>query len=249
MTIPSASPQDASWEAMFYDWHNERRLKDQTADVPYWLATTRSAARLLVLGSGTGRVAIPLASAGGRSVVALDIRAARLHRIRDVPNLSRVCGDLRCLPLSSGFDTAIVPYSTFQLLESRDDRRAALSEAARVLAPRGELHIDVSSSFDVHPAADWHLTVAAPCELAGGFVEEWERRRPEAEHVVIDKLFRMFGETILVMKERWTYLKSLKILDEMERAGFLVTGIDRGYGKGSIADPTSHRLIYHGRLT
>lgn len=217
-------------------------MRRQRADVPYWLATTERAACLLVLGAGTGRVATPLARAGHRHVTAVDASAARLRQLPRSPALTAVCGDLRSLPLSSGFDAAVVPYSTFQLLRSRADRRAALSEAARVLAPNGTLHIDVSSSFDSRSAVDWHLTLAAHCEQAGATVEEWERRRVETDHLVIDKSFRVSDRVLVAIRERWTHFRSLDLPTEMERAGFTVTGIDRGYGDGSAP----HRLIYHG---
>ncbi|MGH3941048.1 MAG: class I SAM-dependent methyltransferase [Pseudonocardiaceae bacterium] len=244
VTVPG-EPNDDMWEAVLYDWHNEHRLRRQRADIPYWLVTTTRATCLLVLGAGTGRVATALARSGQRHVTAVDASAARLRRLPRSSALTAVCGDLRSLPLSGGFDTAVVPYSTFQLLRSLADRRAALSEAARVLAPNGMLHIDVSSSFDSRTAVDWHLALAAHCEPAGVTVEEWERRLVETDHLVIDKSFRVGDCVLVALRERWTHLKSLDLPTELERAGFAVTGIDRGYGHGSAP----HRLIYHGRRT
>ncbi|MGI9001652.1 MAG: class I SAM-dependent methyltransferase [Pseudonocardia sp.] len=242
MTTAGEPDRDA-WEATLYDWHNEHRLRGQREDVPYWLATTERAVCLLVLGAGTGRVATPLARTGHRHVTAVDASVARLRRLRRSPALTEVCGDLRALPLRGGFDTAVVPYSTFQLLRSRADRRAALSEAARVLAPNGMLHVDVSSSFDTRTAVDWHVTLAAHCDPASATVEEWERRRVEPDHLLIDKSFRVGDRVLVAVRERWTHLKTLDLPTELERAGFTVTGVDRGYGHGSAP----HRLIYHGR--
>ncbi|MGH3568271.1 MAG: class I SAM-dependent methyltransferase [Pseudonocardia sp.] len=211
------------WEAVLYDWHNEHRLRQQRADVPYWLATTTRAVRLLVLGAGTGRVAIPLARSGHRHVTAVDTNIVRLRQLSRSRVLTAVCGDLRFLPLSGGFDAAVVPYSTFQLLPTRADRRLALSEAARVLVPNGMLHIDVSGSFDSRAPADWQLTLAAHCEMVGTTVEEWERRRVETGYLVIDKSFQMGSRVLVTVRERWTHLSSLDLAAEMERAGFTLS--------------------------
>lgn len=239
----AGEPDLDTWEATLYDWHNERRLRRQREDVPYWLATTERAVCVLVLGAGTGRVAAPLARTGRRRVTAVDASVARLRRLPRSPALTEVCGDLRALPFRGGFDAAVVPYSTFQLLRSRADRRAALSEAARVLAPDGMLHVDVSGSFDTRTAVAWHVALAAHCGPAGAIVEEWERRRVEPDHLVIDKSFRVGDRVLVAVGERWTHLKALDLPAELEWAGFTVTGVDRGYGYGSAP----HRLIYHGR--
>src|SRR5207237_1815167 len=66
--------------APFYDWENARTLGRR--DVRFW--QRRAAAvegRVLELGSGTGRVSLPLARAGVR-LVGVDRSAAMLQRAR-----------------------------------------------------------------------------------------------------------------------------------------------------------------------
>ncbi|MFI9081871.1 class I SAM-dependent methyltransferase [Streptomyces sioyaensis] len=233
----------AEWDALLYDWHNGHRLRRQQADISYWLKRTEHDDRLLVLGAGTGRVAAPLASHRRRSVVAVDASLARLRRMPRLPGLTPVCGDMRQLPLRGRFDAAVMPYSTFQLLLTARDRHYALSEAGRVLAPGGTLHIDVSGNFDTRTAADWHLAVSEPCPAIGATVDEWERRHLMPDHVLIEKSFRVGGHVVTEVQERWAYLDALDIEAGLSRAGFSLTCIDHGYEAGA----SPHRLIYHGR--
>lgn len=230
----------ATWEARLYDWHNEHRLRTQQADIAYWQTVVPAATRVAVLGAGTGRVARPLCEQG-RTVVAVDLSHARLRRIPPHPRLHPVCGDFRLLPLGSCFDAAIFPYSSFQLLTSAADRRRALAQAARVLIPGGQLHIDVSGSFDTKPPTDWFQTLAAPC--GGSQVTEWERRTRAQDHILIEKSFRSQGAVLAEVRERWAFARSLALEAELGPAGFELTGVSRGYGPESA----THRFVYHGR--
>ncbi|WP_405764996.1 class I SAM-dependent methyltransferase [Streptomyces sp. NBC_01538] len=230
----------SAWEARLYDWHNEHRLRAQQADVLYWQTTVPAATRVAVLGGGTGRIASPLCEQG-RMVIALDASSARLRRMARLPRLHPVCGDFRALPLTICFDTAIFPYSSFQLLISVADRRRALEEAARVLVPGGLVHIDVSGNFDTKLPTDWFPSLVAPCGAAE--VAEWERRTLAQDHIVIDKSFQSQGRILTEAREKWAFLRVLGLETELELAGFELTEISRGYGP----DSATHRLIYHGR--
>ena len=151
---------------------------------------------------------------------------------------------MRSLPLRSGFGAAIVPYSTLQLLLTVQDRAQALVEAARVLDKGALLHIDVSGNFAARSAADWYIEFSAPCPAVGETVVEWERRSVLPDHVLIEKSFRAEdGAVLLAVKERWVFLRALDLDAALDRAGFNVVGIDRGYG----ADRSPHRLVYHAR--
>jgi SAM-dependent methyltransferase len=242
MTSPGTALRDLPdpvLEAALYDWHNTHRLRDQRQDVAFWVALTKTAARVLVLGAGTGRVAVPLARAG-RTVTAVDLKPARLAVIGACPNLVTVCGDMRRLPLCRArFDAAVVPYSTFQALPGPADRKAALAEAARVLTPDGTLHIDVSTSFDLRPATPWRLVLSAPFPPAATIVEEWERSVQHEDHMLLEKSFRADGRVVLQLTERWTHFHDLDLETDLPEEGFTITKVDHGYGA-----PT-HRRIYH----
>ncbi len=238
-------------EAALYDWHNMHRLKAQRDDISYWMRVAGRADRLLVLGAGTGRVAVPLAErpsdqggSGAPVTAAIDSSIARLRRVPATPSLVVVQADMRRLPLAPGFDAAIIPYSTLQLLPTAGERELALAETARVLQTGALLHIDVSGSFDLRGAADWHVILRAPCNELERTVVEWERCTPHSGYVVIEKSFRTSDdEPLLDVQEHWVHLQALDLEPALAKAGFDLVTVDHGYGMSSSA----HRRIYRSR--
>lgn len=110
-------------------------------------AGTRSAGgppRLLELGVGTGRLALPLAEAG-LEVVGVDASNKMLDRLRAKPGaeaLSLARGDMAG-PLPDGpFDLVLVARNTFFNLTTEAAQRACLAEVARVLSPSGRLVVE-----------------------------------------------------------------------------------------------------------
>lgn len=93
-------------------------------------------ALVLELGIGTGRIALPVASAGCR-VVGIDISAAMLHAARAKEGgeaLRLLQGDIERLPFADGvFDATLAVH----VLHLARDWRGALAEALRVLRPGG----------------------------------------------------------------------------------------------------------------
>ena len=193
MTSSPLAPDDL--EALLYDWHNSHSLVGQQADISYWLNETRASDRILVLGAGTGRVAVPLAARGTAVVVALDLSLARLARVPAMARLARVCADMTVIPLSGGFDSVVVPYSAFQLLRTRADRLLALRAAAGALSSRGVLHIDVSTSFDSRPGSGPRVVLAELCPELGEIVTEVAECTRDADALVLCKEFRGEAET------------------------------------------------------
>lgn len=94
----------------------------------------------LELGVGTGRIAIPLAAAGGR-VVGLDLsvemlRVAAERAAAAGVTLALLRGDAQALPFAAGSFRAALAVHVLHLLP---DWRATLAEIARVLGPGGLL--------------------------------------------------------------------------------------------------------------
>ena len=151
-------PTREGWEgwdayAPFYDWENARTLGRR--DVPFWERIVAGVeGRVLELGCGTGRIALPLARAGA-SLVGIDRsgpmlaraemrRTAAASRGRRRGRLSFVRGDIRRLPFSAGgFGCVIAAYGILQSLLSERDLIATLESACRVLKPQGVMGIDL----------------------------------------------------------------------------------------------------------
>lgn len=158
--------------APFYDWENARTLGRR--DVPFWRRIALEAqGPVLELGCGTGRVALPLASAGVH-LVGIDRSAAMLDRLRTTltsgkdrrlpaprsskkrsppcPSLRLVRGDIRWLPFEdSAFNTVIAPYGILQSLLAERDLADALASVSRVLRRGGTFGLDL-----VPDVPNWH---------------------------------------------------------------------------------------------
>jgi SAM-dependent methyltransferase len=135
--------------ARFYDWENARTMGRQ--DVRFWQDfARREGAPLLELGSGTGRVLVPVARTGvpvvgiDRSEPMLEYARRRVKRmwVADRPALVR--GDIRSLPFETGaFSAVMAPYGILQSLTKERDLAATLGEAARVLRRGGTFGVDL----------------------------------------------------------------------------------------------------------
>jgi SAM-dependent methyltransferase len=119
-------------------WH-DLECGAYAADIPYWRALAeRHRGRVLDVGAGTGRVALPLAR-DGHQVVALErdtTLAGELARRGAGLPLEVLCADACEFALLSPAALAIVPMQTIHLLA---DRPAFLGCASRALEPGGML--------------------------------------------------------------------------------------------------------------
>ena len=153
-TSPSSPVADDEIYARTYDalnigWHGEL-----AAYLEWARASARDDGRpkVLELGSGSGRVAQPLADAGCE-VTGVDVSATMLGVARsraDGTNPRYVLGDARTFALDERFDLAIIPAHSFQFMLTSDDQHACLRNVRRHLRKGGWLVVHVEA-----PAPDW----------------------------------------------------------------------------------------------
>jgi ubiquinone/menaquinone biosynthesis C-methylase UbiE len=108
--------------------------------------------RILEVGVGTGRIAIPLSVIVG-TVVGVDLSRAMMNRIRPKPggeNVHTFQADITRLPFASQSFDAILAAHVFHLIP---DWQNAMSEVARVLRPGGVL-LDCGSETDKNEKID-----------------------------------------------------------------------------------------------
>lgn len=211
---------------VYDDWYDEPEVTSSAVAAVAALAAevTSRGARLLELGVGTGRLALPLAAAG-LSVTGLDASTEMLDRLRAKPGGDGVrlaTGDMAG-PLPDGpFDVALVARNTFFNLTTEGAQRACLAEVARVLTGGGRFIVEAfvpgdepgpTSSVEVRAIAadrvllfvDRHDPVAG--EAWSSFVDitpDGVRFRPcHVRYLRLDVLDAMADDAGLVLDRRW----------------------------------------------
>lgn len=133
----------------FEDFHDDAAFYERLVEI--------HGNRVLELGVGTGRIAVPLARAGAK-VTGVDHSEGMLRLARgraEGLDVSFVEGDVREVRLRKRFDLVIAPLGTLQHMETPADFVAAVETMAHHLAAGGVAVIDVESpvpdDFDPSP--------------------------------------------------------------------------------------------------
>lgn len=139
MTHPGAYGD--AWADVYDDEH--RHLSDIAATVDV-LAELAGGGRVLELGVGTGRVAIPLARRG-LEVHGLDASARMLEVLAAKDGGEGVTthrGDMAGARVDGSFAVVVVVFNTLFNLPSQEAQIAAVANAARHLAPDGRFVVE-----------------------------------------------------------------------------------------------------------
>lgn len=108
------------------------------------LAELAQGGRVLELGVGTGRVAIPLA-ATGLDVHAIELDPDMIDQLRSKPGSERVnvhLGDMADLDLDGSFGLIYAVFGTLFMLPTQDDQVRCFQRAAEKLTPNGKLVVE-----------------------------------------------------------------------------------------------------------
>lgn len=165
-------------------WHDVECAAYQV-DLPLWRELAEGCAgAVLDLGSGTGRVALDLASRG-EELIAVDfdpaLVAALAERARERGlNVETQVADVRAMELGRELALAIAPMQVAQLLGGRNGRRAMLGTVRRHLRRGGVLAVALADPLeglpvetalpplpDVREAGGWVFS-STPTALRGG---------------------------------------------------------------------------------
>jgi SAM-dependent methyltransferase len=132
---------------VYDEWYGDVSDVDATVDGVAALASETGGDRVLELGVGTGRLAVPLAHRG-LTVVGVDASREMLDQLRAKPGGGRVTAveaDIAALDdaeLGAPFSVVFAAFNTFFNLTTRDAQLACLRGVARHLAPGGVLAIE-----------------------------------------------------------------------------------------------------------
>jgi SAM-dependent methyltransferase len=146
----SADPQ--GW-ALFSEPHT-RPLFEAVLDG----AAVTHGTRLLDIGCGTG-LELQLATQRGAVVSGIDVSVGMLEVAEErLPDADLRVHDLQSLPFDDGTFDAVTAVNSFQFA---DDPIAAITDAARVLAPGGRLSIGMFAEPERAQSTAIHLAMAA----------------------------------------------------------------------------------------
>jgi SAM-dependent methyltransferase len=133
---------DMNWDYTFADRYDEWSA-DMTEDVPFYVALAAEADGPVVeLAAGSGRVAIPVAKAIGRTVIGIDSSPAMLTQAgaraaEAGVDLDLREGDMRDLELDEPAALIYCPYRALLHLPTWADRRRTFERVAASLLPDG----------------------------------------------------------------------------------------------------------------
>src|SRR6185295_2709870 len=108
------------------------------------VAELANGGRVLELGVGTGRVALPLA-ARGLEVHGVDVSDAMLDRLRQKPGADRiriVKGDFTSAIAGDDFSVAFVAFNTFFAIASLEKQKACFANVAKQLRRGGTFALE-----------------------------------------------------------------------------------------------------------
>ena len=239
-----ASTYGQGFADVYDEWYADVSDIDATVAGVAALARSCGGGRVLELGVGTGRLALPLA-AQGFAVTGIDASAGMLDRLRAKPGaeqIETVLGDMAELPVDGRYGVVFAAFNTFFNLTSEAAQRACLRRAAAVLERGGCLAIEAFVPPEAGSAAD--NTVSA--------------RTIELDRVVLtaarhDPATRTIAGQHIEITERGIRLRPWLVryaapreLDELARAAGLVLERRDGDWRGTPFDDdsTTHVSVY-----
>ncbi|MDD3048403.1 MAG: class I SAM-dependent methyltransferase [Bacilli bacterium] len=230
--------------AYSYDFYNQHMLQNQNLDIDYYKKQIKkyNIKKVLIVGAGTGRIALPLSKI--TKVDALDLDQSRLNILKEKNNkINTYCIDFTKNIIPKKYDMIIVPYSTFQLFGSYNNIKKGLHNANNLLSLKGILIFDVSESFNNKPNSVYSKLFEDYSKEYNTQIEVYKKSKKYKEYISFVTYFYFAKLKIKVYeKEKYLYYKSEKLMQLISQE-LIFEKIDNGYGN----DSTLHKHIYYCR--
>lgn len=203
---------------VYDDWY--RDVSDIEATVALVRELAPDGGSVLELGVGTGRLAVPLATAG-LTVAGVDASTGMLDRLRanDPGGTVRaILGDMVDDLPEDRFDVVLVAYNTLFNLLSAERQAACFSAVARRLAPGGSFVVEAFVPV-AHSGSQVSVrSLAADRVVLSASIHHGDDQTAEGQYV---ELTETGGVRLRPWAVRWS---SVEQLDAMAAAAGLVVG-------------------------
>ena len=231
-------------------------------DIGFYVEEAKAArGPVLELGSGTGRILLPIARAGA-TIVGLDSSSNMLERCRQklAAESAAVRGrvtlqqrDIHDFDLGERFPLIIVPFRVVQHLTTVDDQLRFLAAVARHLAPDGRFAFDVFNPYFAKLVeADGVEREDTPAQrLSDGRTlrrayriarVRWVDQVSESELI-----YYVDGKRyVQAFEMRWYLAAELQHL--LARSGFLVRAMYGDFARGPVVDGCPELVVLAERI-
>lgn len=232
-----------------YDEHS----RGVGGDVEFYVGLAREAGRVVELGVGTGRIAIPTAEAAipvlgfdrERSMLAIAREKAEEAGVSELVTLRE--GDMRSFTLHEPVPLVTIPFRTFLHNLTTDDQLATLEACRRALVPGGRFALNVFNP-NLPLIARWMERSGAHWEPFRG----WDGFEAHQEYVPTEQVMTT---SLRVRDEagkwrrtsfRLRYVHRFEMQHLLERAGFEVESLHGGFG-GELFEEGATEMVWIAR--
>lgn len=231
--------------ALMYDFYNSHTLISQNDDISYYINQIKenNAKNVLIIGAGTGRVAIPLSDYS--NVSALDFDKERLERLKEKKeNIKTLCMNFLDYTGQEKFDLIIIPYSTLQFNNDEYKLNAFFKKLNEIMDNSTILIFDVSESFNSKVEKNRDFLFKDYCNEVDDIVEVFYTSRRHKKYIEFIVEYVLNSNKITVTEiEKYYYYDRKLLLNVIENNNLEIIRIDDGYGK----DGFKHKHLYHCR--
>jgi SAM-dependent methyltransferase len=200
--------------------------------------------RVLELGVGTGRLALPLAHAGV-AVTGIDASIEMLHALRTKDGADRtlvVLGDMAELPFIRSFSVVLVAFNTLFNLRTHDRIATCFTEVARVLLPNGVFVVEAFVPPAPGEADDDGVSVR---EIRDDFVVLTAATRTHHDHVITGSHIEIGLTGVRLRPWRLCYATPDELDVFAARAGLALVSRHGGWrGEPYDSESTTHVSVY-----
>lgn len=229
--------------AYMYDFYNLHTLKGQNDDIKYYKEQIKyyNAKTVLIVGAGTGRVAIPLNDVA--KVTALDFDEGRLEVLKEKLNsIETICCNIKEFITNKQYDMIIFPYSTIQFSNSEVEIDSIIKQLLKFVSSNTVILFDISDSFRYKEDKENLFLFTDYCNEVLDKVSVYYTSKKYDKYIEFNVIYKLESKNLSLLEHEKYYYYEEKMYKKLFKQNNLnILKIDQGYGDGNF----THKHIYH----